>query len=60
MNNMNFEEFVLQIQNLLRESDSNLDIQVQEVSKNNSIHSHYPSFTYHLHQNDKNLSNRES
>ena len=38
MNNMNFEEFVLQIQNLLRESDSNLDIQVQEVSKNNSIH----------------------
>ena len=38
MNNMNFEEFVLQIQNLLRESDSNLDIQVQTVSKNNGIH----------------------
>ena len=38
MNNMNFEEFVLQIQKLLRESDSNLDIQVQTVSKNNGIH----------------------
>ena len=37
MNNMNFEEFVLQIQNLLRESDSNLDIQVQTVSKNNGM-----------------------
>ena len=30
-----------------------------EKPKNNSIHSHYPSFTYHLHQNDKNLSNGE-
>ena len=37
MNNMNFEEFELQIQNLLRESDSNLDIQIQGVSKNNGI-----------------------
>ena len=30
-----------------------------EKPKNSSIHSHYPSFTYHLHQNDKNLSNGE-